>query len=77
MGAAIDTHSFRVARQHNRLGLVRWPAGQALPELFCNERHDGVQQAQTVVEDSVQRVLSGTASFERRVGSGDILDRFL
>ena len=53
------THIFRERRDHDGFATVASPAGQSLPEIFGDEWHEGMQELETSVQASVERVLSG------------------
>lgn len=66
------------AREHDGRRAVRGTAREALPELLGNERHEGVEEAKTIVEDRVERVLRRAACGGIRCGGvGNELDRLL
>lgn len=59
---------------HDGLALVVRTTRQALPEVFCDERHEGVQELETSFQCSVESVLSresllsGSAILKHRLG---------
>lgn len=70
-------YSLREFGEHDGRCLIGRSSRETLPKFFGNERHEGVEESKTVVENGVEGVLSGKTSFSigRRVG--DELDGFL
>jgi hypothetical protein len=72
-----ETYSLREFGEHDGRCLIGRSSRETLPKFFGNERHEGVEESKTVVENGVEGVLSRETSFGigRRVG--DELDGFL
>lgn len=72
-----STNVYGEGRHHDRWRRVVGPAGQPLPQLLGDERHERVEQAQAIIEARVQGLLCRLACGGRRRFVSHGLHRFL